>query len=203
MGNLQAADVDTVLLKDIATLPRAIRPTQDPWPQISRRISGSNPGEVSSKAAIFRRHGPVSWALAASVMLAAVSALLIMWEPGILEPSHTPVAATEGSVESPATEPAEFAVPLPDSFAEREYQAAFREFVRLDLSQSVVSSNTRDAMLQDWALMRQLEQDLLLAMEQEPDNALLQDRWVHLRASQLQLLHVIADAGQLPGRTLI
>lgn len=202
-GESADAASDAALLQDLAALPRAVRPVNDPWPLISRRISATRPGEASNKTAVFRRHSPVGWALAASVMLAAFSALFILQGPDAPAPAQTPVATTGHSAGSPGTEPAEFTAPLPDTFAEREYQAAFREFVRLDLSRSVVSRNARDAMLQDWALMRRLEKDLLLAMEQEPDNALLQDRWVHLRASQLQLLHVIAEAGQLPGRTLI
>jgi hypothetical protein len=57
--------------------------------------------------------------------------------------------------------------------------------------------------LQDWELMRQLESELRLALEQEPDNSFLLQKLISLRARQLQLLHLIADSGRLPGGNLI
>lgn len=202
-SDTERAEDDATLLREIAALPRAMRPERDPWPQIRQRISAAGPGIEPAGLSNPRRGMPIGWAVAATVLLAAFSALLVLRGVDSPAPEHTPMAGNDRPANSVIVEPRTAGAPLPTSSAEMEYQAAFREFARLDLSQSVVSDQARDAMLQDWAVMRQLEQDLLVALEQEPDSVLLQDRWMQLRASQLQLLHVIAEAGQLPGRTLI
>ncbi|HKX56700.1 MAG TPA: hypothetical protein VJN01_11375 [Xanthomonadales bacterium] len=129
----------------------------------------------------------------------AISSFFLMQSSGIQPPSHQP----DASVEDPHPVWAATTARWPTSSVEREYQAAFREFVMLDRSQTAVPGKVRAAMVQDWELMQQLEQDLLAALELEPENPLLLDRWMHLRARQLQLLHVIAETGQSPGRTLI
>lgn len=195
----ESNDGDTELLRELAALPKAIRPAQDPWQQISQRIAA----EQSSRSSALQPNryfaGKAWLALAASVLLVAVSSFFLMQSAAIQAPEHQPMATVDDQHPAWAATTARW----PTSSVEREYQAAFREFVRLDLSHTSVSGNTRAAMVQDWELMQQLEQDLLAALEQEPENPLLLDRWMHLRARQLQLLHVIAETGQLPGRTLI
>ncbi|HET6564348.1 MAG TPA: hypothetical protein VFG52_02950 [Xanthomonadales bacterium] len=188
---------DAALLRDLAALPRAIRPAHDPWQQISQRIAVEQSRQLKDSGHGLSRTG---WlALAASVTLVAVSAVFMMQSPATREPAHQPIARQDR--QQPAA--GEIIAPLPTSPVELEYQAAFREFARVDMSQAPVSDQAKNAISQDWALMRQLEQDLLVALEQNPENPLLLDRWAQLRASQLQLLHVIAETGQLPGRTLI
>jgi hypothetical protein len=193
-----------------------MQPAHDPWQQISQQISqagsterpGRRPGpwhdgahQLARDKFNFGAFAGRTWlALAASVMLVAVSSVFVMQSAELQTPASQPVA----NVDDPLPAMAESTIAYrPTTSLEREYQAAFREFVRLDLSEASVSANTRAAMLQDWELMQKLEQDLLVALEQEPENSLLLDRWMQLRASQLQLLHVIAETGQLPGRTLI
>jgi hypothetical protein len=195
----ESIDGDKDLLRELASLPKAIQPGHDQWQQISQRIAA----EESSRSSVLqpnRYFAGKGWlALAASVLLVAISSFFLMQSSGIQAPSHQPVATVEDQHPAWAATTARW----PTSSVEREYQAAFREFVRLDRSQTTVPGKVRAAMVQDWELMQQLEQDLLSALELEPENPLLLDRWMHLRARQLQLLHVIAETGQSPGRTLI
>ena len=195
----ESDDGENALMRGLAALPKAIRPAHDPWQQISQRIATGQSGRASALQPNPYFAGKTWLALAASVLLVAISSFFLMQSSGIQAPAHQPVATMEDQHPAWAASTARW----PTSSVEREYQAAFREFVRLDLSQTSVSGNARAAMVQDWELMQQLEQDLLAALEQEPENPLLLDRWMHLRARQLQLLHVIAETGQLPGRTLI
>jgi len=190
---------EAAFLRDLAALPKAIRPARDPWQQISQRIAGA---EVHGSAV--KRQNPNfkarAWlALAASLILVAISSFFLMQSAGIQSPVRQPVAAIDVQAQAPY----ETTKRWPTTSLEREYQAAFREFARLDFARKPVPDITREAMVQDWELMQQLEKDLLAALQTEPDNPLLLDRWRHLRARQLQLLHVIADTGRLPGGTLI
>lgn len=194
-----ADDGDMALLRELAALPKAIHPAHDPWQKISQRIA-AGPSSRSSAEQPGQFFAGKAWlALAASIALVAVSSFFILQTSGSKVPEHQPVAINEDQHPAWAATTARW----PTSNVEREYQAAFREFVSLDLPKTTVPGKVRAAMVQDWELMQQLELDLLAALEQEPENTLLLDRWMHLRARQLQLLHIIAETGQLPGRTLI
>jgi hypothetical protein len=89
----------------------------------------------------------------------------------------------------------ELGAQIPTTSVEREYQAAFREFVGLGAVGISSSDQPGKAVMQSWDLMQQLETELLTAMEQEPENPLLRQRLKQLRAHQLNLLHIIADSG--------
>ena len=84
---------------------------------------------------------------------------------------------------------------------EREYQAAFREFVAVGAVDINSPNLVGETFKQSWQLMQQLEADLQAALLQEPGNLLLQQRLMQLRVHQLRLLHVIA--GQGPRRNLL
>lgn len=190
---------EAALLRDLAELPKSIQPTTDPWQQISQRIASQQPRHSSPLWQSRDFTGRTWLAMAASVMLVALTGFFVMQSSRTESPVHDPVAQAN----DPEPGLAETSAPRPTSAVELEYQAAFMEFVRLDLSQPSVSGTAKTAMVQDWELMQQLEKDLLAALQQEPDNPLLKDRWLQLRAHQIQLLHVIAEIGQVPGRTLI
>lgn len=192
-------DDDAALLRDLAALPKSIRPANDPWQQISQRIASEQTRRSPALGQSQAFTGKTWLALAASVMLMAVTGFFVMQSSEPRDPVHDPVA----DINDPHPDVAETTVRWPTTPVELEYQAAFMEFVRLDLSQPSVSGVAKTAMVQDWEVMQQLEKDLLTALQQEPENPLLLDRWLQLRARQIQLLHVIAETGQVPGRTLI
>ena len=201
-NSVNQGNADAALLHDLAALPKAIAPAQDQWQHISQRIAGDASGNTSALPSV-HEYARRNWlALAASVLLVAVTGFFVMQAVQIQTPAPVTVADSSNK-NTQQTAVAETIVRWPTSSVEREYQAAFREFVSLDPSKLAVSVQTRTAMVQDWELMQQLERDLSMALEQEPENPLLLDRWLQLRASQLQLLHVIAETGQWPGRTLI
>jgi hypothetical protein len=83
----------------------------------------------------------------------------------------------------------------------RRHRAAFREFVRHNAPDMNPSELAGEEFIRAWKLMQQLELELLTAMAQEPENPLLRQRLMQLRAHQLKLLHVIADSRSLSGLT--
>lgn len=186
---------DKSLLKDLATLPRSRQPEHDVWQEISSRIASEKVLAIQSKNSPMR-----GWlALAASVLLVAISSAFIMNGIELSEPAVHPTA----EVRTDHLPLNEIGARVQANSLEREYQAAFREFVRRDLAQSGAAGIERAAIQQDWQLMQQLEQELKAALEMEPENPWLAQRLLQLRAHQLQLLRTIADSGHVPGRNLI
>jgi len=186
---------DESLLKELAALPKSRQPEHDVWQEISTRIASEQVEAIQSKNSPIR-----GWlALAASVLLVAISSAFIMNGIELSAPAVQPTA----EVRTDHLPLNEIGARVPASSLEREYQAAFREFVRLDPANSGLAGIERAAIQQDWQLMQQLEQELKAALELEPENPWLAQRLLHLRAHQLQLLRTIADSGHLPGRNLI
>ena len=187
------------LLKELAALQRSRQPEHDAWQQIASRIASKKASEkVDSSTSI--KPAMRGWlALAASVLLLVASSVFVMNGSDLSAPSAERTAEA-GSDQQFLNEIG--ARVLADSL-EREYQAAFREFVRLDRAQAWPSANERVAIQQDWQLMLQLEQELQAALEREPENPWLAQRLRKLRAHQLQLLRVSTDTGLLPGSNMI
>jgi len=186
---------DESLLKNLAALPKSMQPEHDVWQEISRRIANQ---EID--AGIRNNSSRRGWlALAASLMLMAISSVFMMNGFELSTPANQPTA----EVKSNHLPLNEAGARVPANSLEREYQAAFREFVRLDLVRAGSPGLDREAIQQDWQLMQQLEQELKAALELEPENPWLAHRLLKLRAHQLQLLRVIADTGPSPGRNLI
>ena len=188
-------DRDESLLKGLAALPKSRRPDHDAWPEICRRIASEKVDPIASKGSNMR-----GWlALAASLLLVAVSSVFMMngYESSL--PGGQP-AAEARSDHLPLNE---IGARVPANLLEREYQAAFKEFVRLDLVNAGAAGDERKALQKDWQLMQKLERELKAALELEPENPWLAQRLLHLRERQLQFLRVIADAGPVPGGNLI
>jgi hypothetical protein len=210
-ANMPGERLDNALLEQLAALPKSIAPQNDPWLQIAARIEHERAGSSgshgqNSRNATFGR----GWlALAASL-------LLVLTSLALLKPSSdSPAAGGQPQVAAKEQHPLlnEQGARVPATAIEREYQAAFREFVAMELSQGpaglAAGTEIRQAGLQqaglqkaefqkDWALMQRVEAELLVALELEPQNPWLLQRLMHLRSRQLQLLHAIADSGHRP-----
>jgi len=184
---------DAGLVKELAALPRSMQPENDAWGAIANRIASGAVEKGANRNSSMR-----GWlALAASLMLVAVSSLFIQRGGETQQPANQPFAAAEPLRLN------EWGVRVPASSVELEYQAAFREYLGLNLAHTKPGGLAREDVQQDWLLMQRLEQELLAALELEPENLWLAQRLMQLRASQLNFLRVIADSGQLPGRNLI
>jgi len=183
------------LLKELAALPRSMQPENDAWGAIANRIATGAVKKGANKNPAMQ-----SWlALAASLMLVAVSSVFILRDSATDQPANQPLAAV-------TAEPLllnEWGVRVPANSVELEYQAAFREYLGLNLTHTKPDGLAREDIRQDWLLMQELEQELLAALELEPENLWLAQKLMQLRASQLNFLRAIADSGQLPGRNLI
>jgi len=199
---------DAGLLAQLGALPKSMAPRHDPWQRIAARIEHERAGSRASgghgqnaRSATFGR----GWlALAASLWLVATSVVLLRPDSGAPPQAGQPQVAA--SQQRPLLN--EQGVRVPATAIEREYQAAFREFLAMEFSQAPASlaagteiqqAGIQKAGLQkDWALMQRVEAELLIALEQEPQNPWLLQKLTHLRSRQLQLLHAIADSGHRP-----
>lgn len=187
------------LLKALAALPRSRQPEHDVWQQIASRIVSE---KVVEKVDSIKSTRPAmrGWlALAASVLLLVTSTLFVM----NVSDSSAPSAQITGEAVSDQPFLTEIGARVPADEVEREYQAAFREFVQLDIAQSEPVADEREVIQRDWQLMLQLEQELQAALDREPENPWLVQRLRKLRAHQLQLLRVSTDTGLLPGSNMI
>ncbi len=186
---------DESLLRDLAALPKSRQPEHDVWQDISSRIAREKVDRDVSKNSSRR-----GWlALAASVLLVAISSVFMTNGVELSAPAAQPTA----DIRTDHLPLNEIGARVPANSLEREYQAAFREYVRLDLAHAGSAGIEREAIQQDWQLMQQLEQELKAALELQPENPWLAQRLLQLRAHQLQLLRTIADTGHEPGRNLI
>ena len=187
------------LLVDLAALPRSMRPGRDPWPAIRARITdGQVPVE---KRAWPARNGWMG--IAASLALVVITSLLLL-QP---DESTTPVGeiaqlpVAEALTDSPLVLSQTSRVPVLS--VEREYLAAVKEYLSLDSMAGMPGGAADQEILMSWDVMLQLETELKAALQREPDNVLLAQRLIQLRARQLQLLQLIAESGPTPWRNLI
>lgn len=161
------------LLKGLAELPREIAPGRDPWPRISARIGQSAPGEMH------RRPRRVLMAVAASAVLAVVAGLLIKTAP-----TGLPVSSAQHDTVHVRDLPAPGILYAVDA----EYQAAFREFINVNDSQSGLKPETVEKIEKTWADLRTTETALTAALEENPGDLFLSERMLELRARQLGFL---------------
>jgi len=163
------------LLKNLAELPREIRPGRDPWPEISARIEQSLPGAGS----VHRPQRRMLLAAAASVVLALVVGLL-------LKPS-----LTGGPVPSNGPDTLQLVSNPEPGFlmaADAEYQAAFREFINVNDAPSGLNPETVEKIEMTWVDLRVMESALAAALQENPGDLFLNERMLELRARQLGFL---------------
>ena len=189
-SNITEAD----LLVRLSELPRRVAPSNDPWPRIEDRIR-----DHESR----RRRAPARWmSVAASVVVAFAVGL---WFGNRLEQPGTDdsVDSVAQGMTNPA--PAEPVLGFHGTLAgaEREYQAAFSEFVAVARAGTEVSPETIEKLDNDWQEILEAEKALKAALEQYPENALLNRQMLELRDRQLGLLKQLAGLDRASRRTEI
>ncbi len=202
-SNVGPGTSDSALLTNLAALPKGIKPANDPWQKIANRIAleqfNDRPGRALPGASWHK-----AWlALAASVFLVAISSLFLTRRSDDKNPVYQPMAVNQEPVAEIIPDLDEQVTLVPATSVDREYQAAFKEFVHLNAAEFNASALAGEEIVRSWQLMHQVEIDLLAAMAREPESPLLMKRLLQLRARQLQLLQVIADSGRAPRRNLI
>jgi hypothetical protein len=163
------------LLKQISKLPREVRPENDPWLQISRRLDEEDGSAGRTASRVMR-------AVAAIAVVSVTAAVLFN------APWRAPAGAPEPSG-SLAGIP--FAQPLFAS-SEAEYRAAFKEFITVGESRPALPPPAVVTIESGWAEMRQAEQALATALAGNPDNPFLNERMLELRSRQLSFLRQLA-----------
>ena len=182
------------MLRNIGQLPRELAPVNDPWPEISARISTISGDRVASRA-----HANLwPFAVAATVLL-LVSMALIVGQPRNSSstgnsPSYYPASAELAQQYTDAGTSAA---------SEAEYRAAFREFMTSGAAHAVPLQHSMDAFAAGWSTMRQAEVELQAALNQQPDNLFLSAHMQALRARQLELLQQISAADMAARRNTI
>jgi hypothetical protein len=175
---------DEELVTAIHQLPGSIPPPRELWPEISGRLAraatvGSEPG---------KRPIWLHQALAASVVAAFVAGLMFGRQMGNGEMSGTvtpkPDLAMRASLEA----------------SEREYQAAFREFIPVGAARSLLANQTVENIESSWADLQQAETSLLAALRDYPENTYLNQKLLDLRAQQLAFMRQLATLDQASWR---
>ena len=195
-GNMNSTDDEQAPLEQMSGIPREIRPRTDLWPGIAARIDPAS-GIASNTTRPARPRFPV-WAsaLAASVLLAVCAAVLLNrpWGTAAIAPEgrgladSTPAAAMESPVQS--VEPQSGLVAR--SAADAEYVAAFREYLAIQPTAGPDLLLAPDWIRATSGVLHEAEMELAAALEQAPDDPLLQQRMASLRAQQLDWLKRMA-----------
>jgi hypothetical protein len=174
------------LVAAISELPRAIAPRRDLWPGIAAHLGARGRGKLPGR----RRaawHGP---ALAASLAVAFVAGILMGRQ---LEQRDAPDAW-------PPAAQLEMRAALAAS--EREYQAAFREFIPVGAARPMLEAQAVQNIENSWFEIQQAESALLAALSEYPENAYLNERLLDLRAQQLGFMQQLAMLDQFSRRKI-
>jgi hypothetical protein len=175
---------ETELVAAIRELPGSLAPRRDLWPDISARLPDRAGGAVAGE-------GGQGWrrqALAASLAIAFAAGILLGRQ-----------IATEPPGE-PMNAPANLALLATLQASEREYQAAFRQFIPVGAAQGMLESQAIEHIENSWLELQQAETALLAALEQHPENTYLNQRLLDLRAQQLGFMKQIATLDQFSRR---
>ena len=180
------------LLQRLGQLPRHVAPRNDPWPQVLDRITGEAARTAAPGRGWFR--------VAAAVALAFAVGIILGKSLPLASPGNSPVDATV-QAQPPAGGVAGLGAALAGT--EREYQAAFGEFVHIGRSAESLQPATLDAIQRDWQEMLDAERALSTALKQYPDNPWLNQRMLELRERQLAMLKQLAGLDHASRRTEI
>lgn len=181
------------LLQRIGDLPRRVEPRNDAWPQIRDRISAGAPRRVSAGGAWFKVAAAVAVAFALGMYLGD------SWD------TLAPGASTSGNQVAQADRDV---APTPNlggvlTGVEREYQAAFSEFINIGRTASELEPATLESIQRDWDEMLDAESALSEALEKYPNNPWLNKRMLELRDRQLGMLQQLAGLDRASRRTEI
>jgi len=85
---------------------------------------------------------------------------------------------------------------------EREYHAAFREFVSIGSSRAVLQTDTIESIKSSWHELQMAESALLAALQDYPENTYLNHKLLDLRAQQLGFMQQLAMLDQYSRRII-
>ncbi len=177
---------DRELVEAIHELPGNINPERDLWPGIASRMTGSMAPDGRSGSSFSWRHQ----ALAASVAIAFVAGLMFgrQMDSGDLSPADAlvPDLAMRAMLET----------------SEREYQAAFREFIPVGVARTLLETQAVESIEGSWSELQQAETALLAALRNYPDNTYLNQKLRDLRAQQLGFMQQLATLDQFSRRKI-
>ncbi len=160
---------DRDLDEAIRELPRAVAPRRDLWPSIARRLAArAEAGDRRDANRGWWRQG-----LAASVAVAFLAGLMFGRQMG------------GGDPEASGATPVDPAIQAALLASEREYRAAFREFIPVGAPSGMLAEETVRHIENSWADLQQAEAALLAAIREYPDNIYLNQKLLDLRAQQL------------------
>jgi hypothetical protein len=172
------------LARAIHELPGSIEPERDLWPGILARLKTTRGfSGIASTAPYWRRH-----ALAASLAIAFVTGILL--------------GRQMGQEELPRENQ-----PIPDlamlavlEASEREYQAAFRQFIPVGEARPMLETQAVQNIENSWFELQQAESALLAALREYPENTYLSQKLLDLRAQQLGFMKQLATLDQFSRR---
>lgn len=190
-GNGERADA---LMRALRRLPQEIEPSRDLWPGISDGILGK------PAHAIWRGRQMWPYALAAGVACMALGALLTF---GLMRSQTAPVA--NGNGQDFAQQPARFTEANFGGYAALgpEYETA-RASLAIGLAEKMdrLPPEAQQKVERNMGEIRRALREINVALEVEPDSALLQQLLLSTYQHELALLaNVNQMAGSLPART--
>lgn len=177
---------ESELSQAISGLPREISPGRDLWPGISTQLAEPLAKPKTSRPGF-------SWqrqALAAALVIAFAAGILLGRQLGDSTGPEGPPLATDANLALIGAMQA----------SEREYQAAFRQFIPVGNFQSMLGPQAVDNIAGSWSEMQQAEAALLTALNEHPENTYLNQRLLGLRAQQLQFMKQLATLDQFSRR---
>ena len=164
------------LVTELHQLSGSIIPGRELWPAILSRLSVNSGREQQVS-------GRRSWrneAVAASVVIAFVAGLMSGQQIG--NEDHP----------QPTSSGMDLALQAALEATEREYQAAFREFIPVGSSRVRLETQTVDNIENSWVELQQAESSLLSALHDYPENTYLNQKLLDLRSQQLGFMKQLA-----------
>ncbi len=181
---------DKELVAAIQKLPQAINPRRELWPGIAARLlnGGARGEDYRRDRQSSKRSGWRNQAVAASIVIAFFAGLMSGRQIGTED-----FPQTKGPVMGLAMQAAHEA-------SEREYLAAFREFIPVGAARTLLETQAVENIENSWADLQQAESALLAALRDYPENTYLNQKLLDLRAQQLGFMRQLAMLDQFSRR---
>lgn len=176
---------ETDLVRDIGKLPRSMTPQRDLWPGIEQKLSAKSGDSAGDQ----RRVGWRSSALAAAITVAFATGILLGRQIGTETPGPSEDSLSANRALLAATHA-----------TEREYQAAFRQFIPFSAAPSMIGQQAVQNIEGSWFELQQAETALLAALDEHPENSYLNQRLLDLRSRQLDFMKQLATLDQFSRR---
>ena len=180
---------DEELVAAVNQLPQTMKAPKGLWAGIAARLT-DQPGvkAKSSEIKVLKNSGWRNQAIAASLVLAFVAGLLSGRQIGFEE------------IPVPKGPTLDLAMQAALEATEREYVAAFKEFIPVGTARTVLESHAVTNIEESWADLQQAESALLAAMHEYPENTYLNQKLLELRSQQLGFMRQLAMLDQFSRR---